>query len=516
MTQGPQQPPLEPQEPDDSGDAPRDGAQQPAHYPAQPQQSAVPPATPGQPAAPQPQWGQYGQPQQAVLPQQGQPQYPAAPQQGQPPVQQPQWGQPGQPGQQPQWGQPQYGQQQPPQYPGQPQWGQYGQPQQPSYGQPAYGQQPQYGQPGYGGYIAPPKPGVIPLRPLGLGEILDGAFQTARRNGKAMFGSALIFQLATAAVSILVMFLTLGSFMTDMISLGGTFDESDPAAAEALGGSIIVYALTMLITAFVSVLIQMVLQGALVVPVLRATLNRKTTFGLMWRLAKPRIGSLIILALLYAAAFLVAILVFTGIVVGLIFALGANSSDSAILGVVGLSFLLALPFAVVAIWISTKLLVAPAAVVVENIGAIQGIKRSWQLTRSNWWRTFGISLLAAVIAGVIGSIITTPVSFLAGFLAPVLAGGEPTANQAVSVMLATQAISMTIAALVGAVTLAFQTGVMALIYVDLRMRRDGFDITLLKESESAKDDGGIPGSPVPAGFLPGAGATGTAPGSYGG
>ncbi len=496
MTQGPQQPPLEPQEPEHPAAAPQDGAQQPAQYPAQPQ-PAVPPAAPGQ----QPQWEQYAQPQQ-----------PAAPQQGQPPYTQPQWGQPA-PQQQPQWGQ--YGQPQPPQYPGQqpgqPQWGQYGQPP-----QPAYGQQPQYGQPGYGGYIAPPKPGVIPLRPLGLGEILDGAFQTARRNGKAMFGSALIFQLATAAVSILVMFLTLGSFMTDLISMGENFDETDPAAAEALGGSIIVYALTMLITAFLSVVIQMVLQGALVVPVLRATLNRKTSFGLMWRLAKPRIGSLIILALLYAAAFLVAILVFTGIVVGLIFALGANSSDSAILGVIGLSFLLALPFAVVAAWISTKLLVAPAAVVVENIGAFQGIRRSWQLTRSNWWRTFGISLLAAVIAGVIGSIITTPVTFLASFLAPVLAGGDPTANQTVSILLITQAISLTIAALVGAVTLAFQTGVMALIYVDLRMRRDGFDITLLKESETAKDDGGIPGSPVPAGFLPGTGAPGAQPGSYGG
>src|SRR5436189_5109997 len=52
------------------------------------------------------------------------------------------------------------------------------------YGQPGYGQR-EYGQPG-AGYGAPPggwapppqapKPGVIPLRPLAVGEILDGAF----------------------------------------------------------------------------------------------------------------------------------------------------------------------------------------------------------------------------------------------------------------------------------------------------------------------------------------------------
>ena len=402
----------------------------------------------------------------------------------------------------PQWGQPQ----QPA-----PQWGQYGQPQQspPQWGQ--YGQ-PQYGQPGFGGYAAPPKPGVIPLRPLGLGEILDGAFQTARRNGKAMFGSALIFQLATAVVTLLVMYLAFGNLMTELFSMNTTLDQTDPAAVEALGGQLIGFSLSVLVTAFLAVLIQMVLQGALVVPVLRAVLNRRTSFAQMWRLTRPRVGSLIILALLYAAAVLSAILIFTGIVVGLIFAMGATTNDSAILGVVGLSVLFSLPFVVLSVWIATKVLVAPAAIVVEDIGAIAAIKRSWQLTRNNWWRTFGISLLAAVIAGVIGSVITTPVTFLSSFLAPVLVGGEPTAGQAVGIFFATQGVAAIIGALVGAITLAFQTGVMGLIYVDLRMRRDGFDITLLKESEQGKDDGGIPGSPVSAAPVSGPGATGPVPG----
>ena len=464
MTQDPQQPPPDPQ--DQSGPAP----QQP---PSAGQPAAEQPTAPAPTQSAQPQWGQYGQPQPAQQPQQ----------------QQPQWGQ---------YGQPQYGQ--------------------PAPGQPPYGQ-PQFGQPGYTGYIAPPKPGVIPLRPLGLGEILDGAFQTARRNGKAMFGSALIFQLATAAVTILVMVFSFGNLMTGILAMDGTINESDPAAFEALGGSIIVYSLSMLLTAFFAVIIQMVLQGALVVPVLRAVLNRKTTFGQMWRLTRPRIGPLVVLSLLYAAAFLAAILIFTGIVVGLVFALGATTNDAAILGVIGLSFLASLPFLALAVWIGTKVLIAPAAVVVENLGAVAAIKRSWQLTRSNWWRTFGTSILAAIIAGVIGGIITTPVSFLASFLAPVLVGGEPTVQQSVSILIATQGISMIVAALVGAVTLAFQTAVMGLIYVDLRMRRDGFDIALLKDSENPKDDGGIPGSPVSAGFGAGAsapyGRPGGQPGQFG-
>lgn len=493
MTQEPQQPPVEPQGHEGQPNEWPQG--QPAQPPAQP---------PVQP--PVQQWGQPAQP-------------PA-----QPPAQQ--WGQPAQPPAQPQYGQyaqPQYGQ---PQQPSQPQWGQYAQPQ---YGQPQ-GQQPWPSElPGkpvpFGhNYAAPPKPGVIPLRPLGLGEILDGAFQAARRNGKAMFGSALIFQLATTAVTLLVMFVAFGQFMGQLLSFDSTFDETDPAAAAALGGGIITYSVSILLTAFLSVIIQMVLQGALVIPVLRAVLNRKTSFGEMWRLAKPRVGSLIVLALLYAAAMVVAIVVYTLIVVGLVFAISPDS-ETGVLGIIGLAVLLSLPFLVAGIWLGTKVLVAPAAVVVENIGAVAAVKRSWQLTAGNWWRTFGTSLLAAIIAGVIGSIITTPVAFLAGLLTPMMVGTEATPEQLVTQMIIIQAISGVIGALVGAVTLAFQTGVMALIYVDLRMRRDGFDITLLKEAESGKDDGGIPGSPVAASFVPSPYATGTTstgpyapgppPGNYG-
>ena len=33
-----------------------------------------------------------------------------------------------------------------------------------------------------------PKPGIVPLRPLGVGEILDGAFTSMRRYPKATLG----------------------------------------------------------------------------------------------------------------------------------------------------------------------------------------------------------------------------------------------------------------------------------------------------------------------------------------
>lgn len=386
-------------------------------------------------------------------------------------------------------------QQQPPvPLPPQPQWGQYAQPQQ--------NQQQGFNQPGYNYYVAPPKPGVIPLRPLRLGEVLDGAFQAARHNGQAMFGSALIFQFITSALTLLVVLVGFGQLGLSI--LGGTFLQSEPTEAELT--TLFTTALqvfgALAVVSFLSALAQMVLQGALVIPVLRAVLNRKTSFADMWRLARPRVGTLILLSLLYAAAALVAAALFFGILIGMLFAVGGRNGPGGNLASVGLALLLTLPFLAAGIWIGTKVLVAPAAIVVEDIGVMAAIKRSWRLTTANWWRTFGITALAAIIASVIGGIISTPVSLFLGFLMPVM-NPNPTPEQLLTQTVIAQVISAFIGALVGAITLAFQSGVMSLIYVDLRMRRDGFDVLLLKESEEGKDDGGIPGRSAPLNYPPG-------------
>ena len=104
-----------------------------------------------------------------------------------------------------------------PQAPRPPQgWGPAGQDQNPGYGQqptppPGYGQQqygqPQWGQPQYGqqqwgqpqGWAPPPvQRGIIPLRPLNLGEVFDGAIRAVRANPTVMFGFAAIIASGSA------------------------------------------------------------------------------------------------------------------------------------------------------------------------------------------------------------------------------------------------------------------------------------------------------------------------------
>jgi hypothetical protein len=64
-----------------------------------------------------------------------------------------------------------------------------------------------------------------------------------------------------------------------------------------------------------------------------------------------------------------------------------------------------------------------------------------------------------------------------------------------STLVLTTVISTAIGALVGSVTFAFQASVSSLIYMDLRMRRDGLDVELMRLMETGSDPEGIPGGP---------------------
>jgi hypothetical protein len=55
----------------------------------------------------------------------------------------------------------------------------------------------------------------------------------------------------------------------------------------------------------------------------------------------------------------------------------------------------------------------PQAIVWEDAGVIESLKRSWEIVRTHWWRIFGILILMGIIVGFATSIITAPIYFLA-------------------------------------------------------------------------------------------------------
>ena len=119
------------------------------------------------------------------------------------------------------------------------------------------------------------RPGIVPLRPLSLGDILDGAVKAVRHNPKAMIGLALlvnaVFLIPSALLSVLI-----GTRLADGVAAG-----SAAASLTSLPASISVAVFGQLAT--------LVLTGLLVHAVGEAVLGRKPSIGEVWRAARGRL-----------------------------------------------------------------------------------------------------------------------------------------------------------------------------------------------------------------------------------
>jgi len=466
-------------------------------------------------------WGAPGQPGDGQ-PGDGEPSGPARQPQGQPGYGQPGYGQPGygqqpgygpggQPGYgpggygppgygQPGYGQPGYGQ---PGY-GQPGYGQpgYGQPGygQPGYGQPGYGQ-PGYGQPGYGpgGWNAPssPQPGGIPLRPLSLGDILNGAFTSIRRNPQATLGFSAIV-LAVAGVISTLLTLSIRHAVNNATTFGTAGTSS--AQLHRLGNDLLGLLAAGLLSLALGLVVEIILTGILTSVIGRGVLGRRVSIGEAWQITAPRLPA-VLGATLLGAIIVVGLWIPYAVIIVVLAIAHAPGALIAVLGVLGF---LAMLCVTLAVWVLFSL--APAAVVLERLGPWQGLKRSWRLVSGSFWRVLGILLLTIVIIVIASIVLNIP--FL---IIEAVAGGGGLGATAVSASIASIIIAAIGGIVVGAITRPLLAGVSVLLYLDMRMRKEGLDLVLQNAASNQQltgdefatlwrpsGQGPVPGGPAPA------------------
>lgn len=454
--------------------APPGGAPKSPQAPQQPAPPVpqVPPVAPqqgggwGQPSTQvgygQPRYGQYapgaGAPQappgSAPVPP-GATQQPAGPQYGAPQVGAPQYGAPHQ-------GTPQYGAQQ---YGGQ----QYGTPQ---YGAPGYGapQQPA-GFPGAGWRPQAAKPGIIPLRPLSLGEIYDGAFAAIRRNPKVMLGVvALVIAVATIVPALIAYLVSpsanrwLDDGVVTVFDSSGSSQTSADLGLDGFAGQVS-QALLVTIGVYLG---SIVTTGLLIVAISRSVIGKSYTVSDLWTQVRSKLVGLVVISLLPS----IGILLVAGVFIGLIALLASNDA----VGLVLLTSLVALVAVLVsAAWLTTRFVLTPAAYVLEGQRLGASISRGWLLSRGSFWRLLGIYLLSSIITSIVANLVASPGTIIAAFLFP---AGENVHPGAVAVTIFSQIIASTIST-------TFLSSVVALLYIDVRMRREGLDVELAAAADEA-------------------------------
>ena len=334
------------------------------------------------------------------------------------------------------------------------------------------------GAPGQG-WAPPPKPGLIPLRPIGFGTLLGASFQVLRRNPKATFGSGLIVQAAIMLITVVIVGLVT-FWAIDRID-SAPLDQKDAVTA----GSLLAGALSAIIPIALSLIASALLQAVIVLEVARATLGEKLRLGALWRTAATRLWPLVLWTVLLTVALFIGVAVIAGIVVALISVGGTAGFVAGVLvGIFG-----GLLLAAVSAFLYAKTSVVPSLIVLEKLGVRASVVRSWSLTRGYFWRTLGVLLLIGLIVQVITQIITTPVSLLMGIGASLIDPNGAFTDETTYII---TALSLIIAIPVAAVAAVVQSAAIALIYLDLRMRKEGLDLELARYVESAAQGGDVP------------------------
>jgi MFS family permease len=289
---------------------------------------------------------------------------------------------------------------------------------------------------GYG-WAPPPLPkagdertGPLPLHPMTLSDILDGAFKLYKAN--------VVTILIIAGAFIVPVNLISAFLQRDTFGGKSIFDAiNDPNSIDTTNDNRII---TSLIVTLV---------GIVLAPLIAGAVSRVVSASYLGQREPP--GSALIVTLKRSWALLIAFVLVH------------------IMEVFGFALCIFPGICVMTMFVS----VAPA-IVVERLGPLRGMARSWRLSAARFWPVMGIALLSGLLASMLGNILVTPFTFAA------FAIGYHWGWILI-------ALSTIVASLI---TQPFVAIVATLIYFDLRIRKEGFDLEMIAAALARRDQRG--------------------------
>jgi hypothetical protein len=280
------------------------------------------------------------------------------------------------------------------------------------------------------------------LRPLGITDILDETIDLYRSNFVLLVGISGVLNVPYAVLSGLL--------------------EASKAGAGMTGS---------VLNLLAAVVIGSLVTGALTFAISDRYLGRPTSVGASYRrvlkgsVFAPLLGAMLLKDLIaFAPIVVVAVLGAAAIA-----AAGMQGSTVATAAAgVGVLGMMLLAFAWAAYFGVRFLLVEPA-VILEQVGAGGALSRSWKLIAGSWWKGFGLFVIVMGITILIVMTVTAPTT--------IAIASKTAARQAVSHSLL--AINTILTALAQTLMAPWLSIAWILLYYDMRIRKEGFDLELL-------------------------------------
>ena len=294
----------------------------------------------------------------------------------------------------------------------------------------------------FGGTPEVPRERPLPLRQMGIGELIDAAVKLYRRDWLALIG-IVAFVLVPA---------TFAQFWITQ-SLVGPITTTAAPSNEAV---VQFFVVTLIFFAIQFLIVQPFLVAAITRAAADVYLGERVSIGRTYRYALSRLPAILWITILTALAAIVvflpgAILLFIGVALG-------DAAAILLLIVGGILMIVAPVIAFI------RLSLGPPVVVVEDVRGTGAIRRSWRLTRGHFWRLFALLILSTLIGGVALLIITIPTEAIAAIIGP---GGWPVS-----------ALGSTLASVL---ITPFSVLIIVLFYFDMRIRKEGFDIEVMAQ-----------------------------------
>ncbi|MBT1188677.1 hypothetical protein HET69_33025, partial [Streptomyces sp. CJ_13] len=335
-----------------------------------------------------------------------------------------------------------------------------------------------------------PQPGVIPLRPLNLAEILSGTFETMRRHWKQLVGVMLAVQAITLPVMALAVAIAVASVFSHFEPVFDPPFGEDPTP-EHVVPLLVAGGVLFVVLAVIGVLATAVLTSLCAAVLREAVMGRPTTFRAMWRAAfrrAPAVAGATLLSILIAGAPALAVL---AVWVPLLIASASEGNSPMLVGLLPVFLLVTEPLVV---WLTIRFSLAPAAVVMEGARPVTALRRSAALVRGDWWRVFGVTLVAGLVAGMVaGTVFFTiqlPFQIIGTIgMVPATAGVEDGSDVTPAGLIAAvgfAVVAMAVGVVAGGVAgqtfqIAFTQLAAGMLYVDQRIRREGLADAILAE-----------------------------------
>jgi hypothetical protein len=312
-----------------------------------------------------------------------------------------------------------------------------------------------------------------PLRPSLPADLLDNAARTISENKAIMLGLPVLAAIALLAVQ---------AALTEVAvpgGLSGFFGADDPFQ-QAGAALLLTYGVQLVLFTVVS----STLAGIIALAAVRSQLAHRVGPRELLRLVRPSLPALAAVGLVQSLSFVILIagwgLAVFGIGAG---AESAISSDAA--GAVAVVMMLV--GAVLVLIFGIRLVLAGTVVLMEGrrapdiglyiparVGIWGSLKRSWQLVRGKFWRVFGILLFAGVVVNIVGYALQFGVSTLLLTVGSWAGDSDGTGATVAAIVIGAATGIATVMTLIA--SMAFMSAVQALIYLDLRVRREGLDL----------------------------------------